>query len=431
MVETILADKLYIPDTNAIINFPEFMLRNQTLLVEPVLRELTTLERKKEYRTLQYQLRHTKRTIKKGMDKGLVNLSQAMTDNELHDLYVMDDRILDEVEAHIDSTYREIILVTDDVLMSAKAKGRGILTQSVYELRLGSEHRQGVYEFHYNPESEEHREILAKIEVHAGGYVEEEYNPFGMKTNQYLVIWDKSTESEDKDGKLVYKEIGTFKFDGTRLVRPKFSNIKGKNVNLKPINVRQRLAFDLLQDDSITVKALTGGQGVGKDTLMLTHAIDMVDDGTYDRIIWLRNNVELEGTNGIGFLPNGIEDKLRPYTMPVADILGDEYLLDQYISNGKIVVESQSFIRGRDYKNSIVYVTEAQNNSREHLKVLLGRIGEGSVLFLNGDNDQQDHKYSSGTALESLQDLAGDDLVGVVELDKVERSGTARLAERL
>src|SRR5699024_4058299 len=152
-------------------------------------------------------------------------LAQAMTDNKLHDLYVMDDYILDEVEAHIDSTYREIVLLTEDVLMGAKAKGRGIPTQSVYELRLGSEHRKGVYEFQYNHESEEHREILAKIEVHAGGYVEEEYNPFGMKTTQYLVIWDKSTEVEDKDGKPVYKEIGTFKFDGTRLVRPKFRNI--------------------------------------------------------------------------------------------------------------------------------------------------------------------------------------------------------------
>ena len=430
MVETILADKLYIPDTNAIINFPEFMLRNQTLLVEPVLRELTTLERKKDYRTLQYQLRHTKRTIKKGMDKGLVNLSQAMTDNELHDLYVMDDRILDEVEAHIDSTYREIVLLTDDVLMSAKAKGRGIPTQSVYELRIGSEHRQGVYEFHYNPESEEHREILAKIEVHAGGYVEEEYNPFGMKTNQYLVIWDKSTEAEDKEGKLVYKEIGTFKFDGTRLVRPRFKNINSTFESVKPINVRQRLAFDLLQDQTVAAKLLTGTHGTGKDYLMVAHAIDMIKRGEYDQIVWVRNNIEVKDTNGIGYLPDSMEDKLRPFIEPLIDKLGGEEGYYQF--EDKINIQHLGFLRGREFKNSIIYVTEGQTITREHAKLLLGRVGEGSQLWVNGDMEQtDDRKFEHDNGINALMDLAGNELFGHVELDKVERSETANLASKL
>lgn len=429
-METILADKLYIPDTNALINFPEFMLRNQTLLVEPVVRELTTLERKKDYKTLQYQLRHAKRTIKKGMDKGLVNLSQAMTDKELHDLYVMDDRILDEVEAHIDSTYREIVLLTDDVLMSAKAKGRGIPTQSVYELRLGSEHRQGVYEFHYSPESEEHREILAKIEVHAGGYVEEGYNPFDMKTNQYLVIWDKSTEAEDKDGKLVYKEIGTFKFDGTRLVRPKFKNINSTFESVKPINVRQRLAFDLLQDQSVAVKLLTGVHGSGKDHLMVSHAVDMIKRGEYDQIVWVRNNIEVKDTNGIGYLPDSMENKLRPFIEPLIDKLGGEEGYYQF--EDKINIQHLGFLRGREFKNSIIYVTEGQTITREHAKLLLGRVGEGSQLWVNGDMKQtDDRKFEHDNGINALMDLAGNELFGHVELDKVERSETANLASKL
>lgn len=430
MVETILADKLYIPDTNALINFPEFMLKNQTLLVEPVVRELTTLERKKGYKTLQYQLRHAKRTIKIGMDTGLVTLSQAMTDKELHDMYVMDDRILDEVEAHINSTHREIVLLTDDVLMGAKAKGRGIPTQSVYELKSGSEHRKGVHEFHYNPESEEHREILAKIEVHAGGYVEEGYNPFRMKKNQYLVIWDKSTEGEDKDGKLVYKEIGTFKFDGSRLVRPKFKNISNNFDSVKPVNVRQRLAFDLLQDRSIAVKLLTGIHGSGKDYLMASHAIDMIRSGEYEQIVWVRNNIEVKDTNGIGYLPDSMEDKLRPFIEPLIDKLGGEEGYYQFEDN--INVQHLGFLRGREFKNSIIYVTEGQTITREHAKLLLGRVGEGSQLWVNGDMKQtDDRKFEHDNGINALMDLEGNELYGHVELDKVERSEAANLASKL
>src|SRR5690606_14460284 len=117
---------------------------------------------------------------------------------------------------------------------------------------------------------------------------------------------------------------------------------------------RQRLAFDLLQNDEITVKALLGVFGSGKDFLMLSHAVELIKDGKFEKIVWVRNNVEVKNTNSIGFLPDGIEDKLRPFLAPLQDFLGGEVGLEMFMLDGKVEVQHLGFIRGRDIKNSII-----------------------------------------------------------------------------
>lgn len=431
-MEPILTNKLYIPDTNALLNYPELILENETLILETVLQELSYLEKKKDFRTLQFQVRHAKRIILEAHYFGLVVVPETMVDKPVSEYREVDNQILDEVLAHKESITRnyEVVLVTDDVLLRLKAVNKGIEVKSVYDFKGEGKNRLGVQEFFYNPESEEDREVLAKIEVHAGGYVEEGYNPFNMKKNQYLVIWDKSTEGVDEEGNKVYKEIGTFKFDGTRLMRLKFKNIKNRNDKLKPINVRQRLAFDLLQDRSITTKLLTGTHGTGKDLLMVTHAMDLIRNGPFDQLVWVRNNIEVRDTNGIGHLPDGLEDKLRPFIEPLIDKLGGEEGYFQV--EDKISIQHLGFLRGREFKNSIIYVTEGQTITREHAKLLLGRVGEGSELWVNGDMEQtDDRKFEYDNGINAFMDLSGEPLFGHVELDKIERSETANLASKL
>ncbi len=71
--------------------------------------------------------------------------------------------------------------------------------------------------------------------------------------------------------------------------------------------------------------------------------------------------------------------------MPMSDHLGGIDGLEIMMRQGKIEVVHLGFIRGRDIKNSIIICSEAENTTKEHIQLLLGRVGEGSELWINGD----------------------------------------------
>ena len=119
--------------------------------------------------------------------------------------------------------------------------------------------------------------------------------------------------------------------------------------------------------------------------------------------------------------------------MPVADHVGGTYGLERLLSENKIEVQHLGFIRGRDIKNSIIISSEAENLTKEHVQLLIGRVGQGSELWINGDNKQTDKeifKTSSGLKI-VIEKLKGQKLFSYVHLEKSERSETARLADLL
>lgn len=118
--------------------------------------------------------------------------------------------------------------------------------------------------------------------------------------------------------------------------------------------------------------------------------------------------------------------------MPLADHIGGKEALLGLIEGGQIEIQHLGTLRGRDIKNSIIYVTEVQNNTKDHIQLLLGRVGEGSQLWLNGDLKQSDKDaYKRNSGLLALKRLAGNPLYAQVTLDKIERSPTAQLANLL
>ena len=131
--------------------------------------------------------------------------------------------------------------------------------------------------------------------------------------------------------------------------------------------------------------------------------------------------------------PGGYEEKLLPFAMPLADHLGGTDGLELMIRQGKIEVVHLGFIRGRDIKNSIIICSEAENMTKEHIQLLLGRVGEGSALWLNGDFKQCDAKvFEKNSGLMTAVDkLKGHPRFGYVKLLKTERSETAAMADLL
>lgn len=119
--------------------------------------------------------------------------------------------------------------------------------------------------------------------------------------------------------------------------------------------------------------------------------------------------------------------------MPVADHVGGLEALEHLVSNNQFEVQHLGFIRGRDIKNSIIISSEAENLTVEHVQLLIGRVGEGSELWLDGDHKQTDKeifKTSSGLGA-ATEKLTGQRLFGYVHLEKSERSATSALADLL
>ncbi len=152
-----------------------------------------------------------------------------------------------------------------------------------------------------------------------------------------------------------------------------------------------------------------------------------------EKIVWVRNNIEVKNSRPIGHLPGDYKDKMLPFAMPLADHLGGVDSLELMISQGKIELVHLGFIRGRDIKNAIIMCSEAENMTKEHIQLLLGRVGEGSSLWINGDYKQTDEAvFTRNNGLMAAVDrLKGHPRFGFVKLLKTERSETAAMADLL
>lgn len=252
----------------------------------------------------------------------------------------------------------------------------------------------------------------------------EQKNLFDTPTNGYVLI-----QNADADG-----NTAGLRWDGSRYVPIKYKNLNtAYSGKIKPLNNQQKLAFDLLQNDDITIKLLLGVYGSGKDFLMVNHAVDLIEKGKYDKIVWVRNNIEVKDTKEIGFLPGSMLEKVYPFAAILADCLGGEVALERAITDGWVEIQPLGFIRGRSFNRSIIYCSEAENLTKQHIQLLIGRVGEGSTLWINGDLRQiDDVAFERNNGIQKLIDkLTGNERFGTVYLPITERSETARLADLL
>ena len=238
--------------------------------------------------------------------------------------------------------------------------------------------------------------------------------------NEYLIIGD-----EDKD---------YFQWDGKHFNKCKFPQISTEfGGQLKPRNPQQFCAFNLLQNSAIPIKLITGTFGSGKTMACVMAAMQAVERGWIDRIIFVRNNIQVANTTELGSLPGDEVQKTLPYLMPFCDHCGGRDGLDMLIAQGKLEVIPLGFLRGRSIRNAIIYSMESENLTKEHLQLLMGRVDEGSSLWLDGDLKQRDRTiFEKSQGLETMvARLKGNALFGYVHLIKSERSAVAAMADLL
>ena len=241
--------------------------------------------------------------------------------------------------------------------------------------------------------------------------------------NQYLTLRAAGSDEvvdyyQKKDGVLHKVAFPSFKSDfcGT----------------IKPRNPEQYCAMDLLKSD-VPIKLLTGKFGVGKSMLVINWALEAIQKNQFEKIVFIRNNVQVKDTDPLGSLPGDSDQKTLPYVMPFADHCGGVEGLKMLIDSGKLEVIPLGFLRGRSIRNSILYSMESENLTKQHIQLIMGRVDEGTQLVMDGDFKQKDRTiFERSQGLETMVErLAGNEYFGYVNLKKSERSKVAQLADLL
>ena len=165
--------------------------------------------------------------------------------------------------------------------------------------------------------------------------------------------------------------------------------ITAKGKPIKPKTLGQKEYCDAIAKNTITLGI--GPAGTGKTYLAVAAAVAAFRAEEVNRIILTRPAVE--AGERLGFLPGDLQSKVDPYLRPLYDALFDMLGADtyqKYLEKGNIEVAPLAYMRGRTLDDSFIILDEAQNTSREQMKMFLTRIGFGSKVVITGDITQID-----------------------------------------
>ena len=162
---------------------------------------------------------------------------------------------------------------------------------------------------------------------------------------------------------------------------------KGKPVKAKTVG--QQAYVEAIQKNTVTIGV--GPAGTGKTYLAVAAAVAAFRERTVNRIILTRPAVE--AGERLGFLPGDLQNKVDPYLRPLYDALFDMMgpeNFQKYQERGAIEVAPLAYMRGRTLDDSFIILDEAQNTTREQMKMFLTRLGFGSKIVITGDTTQID-----------------------------------------
>ncbi|MCD8041052.1 MAG: PhoH family protein [Clostridia bacterium] len=162
---------------------------------------------------------------------------------------------------------------------------------------------------------------------------------------------------------------------------------RGKPIKCKTVG--QKKYVDCIKNDTVVFGV--GPAGTGKTYLAVCLAVKALKSKQVERIILTRPAVE--AGEKLGFLPGDLQTKVDPYLRPLYDALQEMLGLETYtkmLERGSIEIAPLAYMRGRTLSNAFIILDEAQNATREQMKMFLTRMGDGSRMVITGDVTQID-----------------------------------------
>ena len=379
----------FVIDTNVVMIDPYCVnkLGGKVYIPTTVLEELD--KHKNDNGELGRNIREFARIIDKNDLKNI-----EFVDSDYEDYEKNDDKITNV------ASLNEAILVTNDILMSIKARAVGIKTQR------------------YEP-------VNIICDTAYSGFVDsrEQDGYPDLYPNQYHL-----------------NKKGLFYQNGKGEKRlPKDKEIWG----ITHRNVEQKCAIHALLDDDVKLVTISGRAGTGKTLLAIACGLEKtIQENKYRRLLVSRPVIPMG--NDIGYLPGNIDEKLGPWMQPIFDnidflfnIEKDKKSFDAYedlASEGLLKIEALTYIRGRSIPDQYMIIDEAQNLSKHEVKTIISRAGEGTKIVLTGDPDQIDNPKldSVNNGLTYVIEKFKDQKIAAhVHLSKGERSELANIASEI
>lgn len=201
---------------------------------------------------------------------------------------------------------------------------------------------------------------------------------------------------------------------------------------IRPKTLGQKKYVDAIKRSSIVFGV--GPAGTGKTYLAVALAVYALKNKEIDKIILTRPAVE--AGEKLGFLPGDMNEKVDPYLRPLFDALQEMMGQDAYlrhIERGSIEIAPLAYMRGRTLSNSFIILDEAQNTTKEQMKMFLTRMGENSRIVVTGDVTQIDlpKNVKSGMidAIEVLDGVEGIEIVKLTAKDVVRHELVTRIIQ--
>jgi PhoH-like ATPase len=201
-------------------------------------------------------------------------------------------------------------------------------------------------------------------------------------------------------------------------------------------SAEQRIALDLLLDESIGIVSLGGRAGTGKSALALCAGLESVLERRSHRKVVVFRPLYAVGGQDLGYLPGSEAEKMGPWGQAVFDTLegmADPGTIEEVLARGMLEVLPLTHIRGRSLHDSFVIVDEAQSLERNVLLTVLSRLGTGSRVVLTHDVAQRDNlrvgRHDGVAAV--IEKLKGHPLFAHITLTRSERSPIAALVTEM
>ncbi|SIR78829.1 PhoH family protein [Williamsia sterculiae] len=201
-------------------------------------------------------------------------------------------------------------------------------------------------------------------------------------------------------------------------------------------SAEQRVALDLLLDETVGIVSLGGKAGTGKSALALCAGLEAVLERRTHRKVVVFRPLYAVGGQQLGYLPGSEADKMGPWAQAVFDTLeglASTEVIEEVLSRGMLEVLPLTHIRGRSLHDSFVIVDEAQSLERNVLLTVLSRLGSGSRVVLTHDVAQRDNlrvgRHDGVAAV--IEKLKGHPLFAHITLTRSERSPIAALVTEM
>jgi PhoH-like ATPase len=203
---------------------------------------------------------------------------------------------------------------------------------------------------------------------------------------------------------------------------------------IKPRNREQVFAMDALMNRDVTVVVLTGTAGTGKTLMALAMALSKVEDGTFQKVILTRPMSEV-GKYKLGALPGDVNEKFSPYLLNymtnLEQFTGNRKYVTDLLEQSKFEIVPLQLVRGASFNHCLVIADEMQVCNHMEMLTIGTRTGEGSKIVIMGDLNQRDENIAKDkTGIYKMMNspkTKESPLVAAIELQRCERSATARL----